>query len=46
MQKNILFIIGSLNGGGAERVLIHILENLDLGEFRCHLLLGSLKGIH
>lgn len=43
-KKNILFIIGSLNGGGAERVLLHILESLNLKKFKCHLLLGSLKG--
>ncbi|MEO1923593.1 MAG: glycosyltransferase [Nautiliaceae bacterium] len=34
MKKiKVLFIINSLAGGGAERVLVHILENLDRNKF-------------
>lgn len=29
MKKKILFIYGQLNGGGAERVLLDILHNID-----------------
>jgi len=34
MKKiRVLFVINSLAGGGAERVLVHILENLDRSQF-------------
>ena len=29
MKKNLLFIIDNLKGGGAERILITILQHLD-----------------
>lgn len=43
-QKNILFIIPSLSGGGAERVLVHILKRLNREKFRLHLVLFEHKG--
>lgn len=30
MKKNLLFIIDNLKGGGAERILITILQHLDV----------------
>jgi glycosyltransferase involved in cell wall biosynthesis len=44
MMKKILFLIGSLNGGGAERVLLQILEHLNQKEFKCYIALGSMTG--
>ena len=44
MKIKILFIIGSLNGGGAERVLLQILEHLDQRDYKCHIALGSMTG--
>ena len=32
MKKKILFIYGQLNGGGAERVLLDILHNIDYSQ--------------
>jgi glycosyltransferase involved in cell wall biosynthesis len=43
-KKHILFYIGSLAGGGAERVLINILQHLDRNKFECFLLVHKLKG--
>jgi glycosyltransferase involved in cell wall biosynthesis len=33
MKKNVMFIIPSLSGGGAERVLVNLLGNLDRSRF-------------
>lgn len=43
-MKKILFIIGSLQTGGAETVLVDILNNLDLKKFEVDLLLVERRG--
>ncbi|MBG7611722.1 glycosyltransferase [Polaribacter sp. BAL334] len=44
MKIKILFVIGSMNGGGAERVLLEILKYLDQSIFEAFLAIGSLSG--
>ena len=44
MKKKILFLINALNGGGAERVLLKILSNLDEDKFEVILALGEFSG--
>jgi glycosyltransferase involved in cell wall biosynthesis len=44
LKRKVLFIIGSLNGGGAERVLLEIVEHLDQREYKCYVALGSMTG--
>jgi glycosyltransferase involved in cell wall biosynthesis len=46
MKKKILFIINSLEGGGAEKVLIDILKNFDYARFDVELLLLRKIGIY
>jgi glycosyltransferase involved in cell wall biosynthesis len=43
-MKEILFIIPSLSGGGAERVLLNILKYLDREKFKPYLVLFARKG--
>lgn len=43
-KHNLLFVISSLNGGGAERVLIKLLENLDEKKFNFFLAVNSFSG--
>lgn len=43
-MKNILFIIYDLNGGGAEKVLLDLLENLNSHKYRIDLLLLRKQG--
>jgi len=45
-HKNILFIMESLNGGGAERVLIEILKNLDYTKYNIALCLVREGGVY
>lgn len=45
-MKKILFIHSSLGGGGAERVLIDILENIDTDSFQVDLLLIYGTGVY
>lgn len=45
-MKKILFIIGSLEGGGAEKVLITVLNNFDFHKFKVDLLILNPTGIH
>jgi len=45
-MKNILFTIETLNGGGAERVLINLLQKLDRNKFQLNLLLFSKEGVY
>lgn len=45
-MKNILFIMPTLGGGGAEKVLINILNNIDYKEFKVTLLLHCKEGIY
>ena len=46
-MQNVLFIMGSLGGGGAERVLIDLLNNIDRNELSITLLLiDAFKGIY
>lgn len=44
MKKKILFIYGQLNGGGAERVLLDILHNIDYSQYEvdlCQIVAGG-----
>jgi len=43
-MKKILFFIPALDGGGAERVFIHIMNNLDRERFSVHLALLRKQG--
>lgn len=45
-MKKILFIIESLNGGGAEKVLFDIIRNLDFSLYEIDLLLLVKEGIY
>ena len=45
-MKNILFIMPKLDGGGAERVLVNIINHLDRDIFNISLLLFDLSLIH
>ena len=43
-RKKILFVITSLDGGGAEKIFINILKYLDRGKFIPYLAVFSCKG--
>ena len=45
-MKNILFVIDTLNGGGAEKVLYDILRNIDLSKYEIELFLIQNEGIY
>lgn len=45
MKRKILFLTGSLGGGGAERVLIDILRNIDYSRYEVDLALISAEGV-
>lgn len=45
-MKNIVFIMPNLGGGGAEKVIINILNNIDYKEFKVTLLLHCKDGIY
>ncbi len=45
IRKQILFIMPSMNGGGAERVLINLLKLINLNQFNVHLLVIEEKGV-
>jgi glycosyltransferase involved in cell wall biosynthesis len=45
LRKDILFIIPSMNGGGAERVLINLFKLIDLNQFNIHLYVIEEKGV-
>lgn len=44
MKKKILFVLPSLRGGGAERVMLTVLKHLDRTRFELHLALVSMEG--
>lgn len=46
MKKRILFINGPLVGGGAEKVLVDILNNIDYNRFDVDLALIKKEGVH
>jgi len=46
MKLKILFIMTTLNGGGAEKVLMDILNNFDFEKYSVELLLTSNEGIY
>lgn len=46
MKKDILFAITNLNGGGAEKVLVDILNNIDFEKFNIDLLLLKKEGVY
>jgi glycosyltransferase involved in cell wall biosynthesis len=43
MKKKVLFFLSSLSGGGAERTVVNIINNLDREKFELLLVLGSKK---
>ena len=45
-KKKILFIIHSLSGGGTEKVLLTILDNMDYSLFDVELLLIYNEGVY
>ncbi len=45
MKTKLLFIFGSMNGGGAERVLLDLLSNLDYSRYEVDLCLIISEGI-
>lgn len=45
-KKKILFIMTALNGGGAEKVLVTLLQNIDFARFDIELLLTRANGVH
>lgn len=44
MKKKVIFLIPSLNGGGAERVFIQLLKVLDRNVFEIYLMVTNLEG--
>ncbi|GAJ38354.1 glycosyltransferase [Saccharococcus caldoxylosilyticus] len=44
MKKKVLFILPSLRGGGAERVMVTLLKHVDRDKFDLHLALVSKEG--
>jgi glycosyltransferase involved in cell wall biosynthesis len=46
LKKKILFFIPSLEGGGAERIFINLLRNLDYESFDVDVCVGVKKGIY
>ena len=45
-KKKIIFLIPNLGGGGAERVLINLIRNLNPGIYDLSLILFEKKGVH
>lgn len=46
MKKKVLFVIDSLNGGGAEKVLVTYLKNIDISLFSVDLFLINRVGVY
>lgn len=46
MKKRILFVIMNLQGGGAEKVLVDLVNNLDLNKFEVTIFLLKYEGPH
>lgn len=44
MKKKVLFVVPSLRGGGAERVMVTLLKNLDRSLFELHLAVVTKEG--
>ena len=45
MKKNILFILPSFKGGGAEKVLLNLLKLIDYDRYEIDLIIGLKGGI-
>jgi hypothetical protein len=45
-MKKIVFIIGSMQGGGAEKILCKLLQNIDYKKYLLHLLLYNKDGTY
>lgn len=45
-KKKVLFLIYNLNGGGAEKVLLKVLEKIDLEKFEIDLFLIKKEGVY
>lgn len=45
-KKRILFLIYNLNGGGAEKVLLKVLEKINLNKFKVDLFLIKKEGVY
>lgn len=46
MKKKLVFLISSLDGGGAEKVLVDIVTQLDQNKYSIHLILFEKKGVY
>ena len=46
MSKKILFVIDTLKGGGAEKVLYDILKNMDLLKYKTEIFLIKNEGFY
>lgn len=46
MKKKILFVIDNLNGGGAEKTLVTLLNNFDFNQYELTLFLFSKEGVY
>ena len=46
MKKKLLFIIDNLKGGGAERILITILQHIDIKNYDVDLFLINREGVY
>lgn len=46
MKKKILISIPNLNGGGAERFITHLVNNLDSNKYQVKLLLLEFEGVY
>ena len=46
MKKKLLFIIDNLKGGGAERILITILQHIDIKKYNVDLFLINREGVY
>lgn len=44
MRKKIVFFIPSLTGGGAQKVLFNILNNIDKGKYKVYLIIVNRRG--
>lgn len=45
-KRKVLFHTGSLRGGGAQRVIVTLLRELDRGRFKSHLVLWKREGVY
>lgn len=46
MTKKVLFVLNNLEGGGAEKMMVKIMNGFVLNDIQVHLTLGKKSGIH